>query len=70
MIEDEEIVKLLQEIGGMLGFASNGVAWSYLGCLLASLLCVIYGLIQWNRGGERSRRRKRATKGKRPRRRR
>ena len=70
MIEDQEIVQLLQEIGGMLGFGSNGVAWSYLGCLLASLLCVIYGLIQWNRGGERSRRRKRAIMGKRPRRRR
>lgn len=70
MIEDEQIVKLLQEIGGMLGFASNGVAWAYLGCILASLLCVIYGLIQWIGGGGSSRRRKRATKGKRPRRRR
>jgi hypothetical protein len=69
MVEDEKILNMLREIGGMLGFASNGVAWASIGCILASLLCVIYGLIQWNRGGERSRRR-RVTKGKRPRRRR
>lgn len=70
MIEDEEVLNLLREIGSMLGFASDGIAWAYIGCMLASLLCVIYGLIQWNRGGERSRRGKRITKGKRPRRRR
>ncbi|MEJ2066642.1 MAG: hypothetical protein P8Y09_01480 [Deltaproteobacteria bacterium] len=40
MIEDEQIVKLLQEIGGMLGFASNGVAWSYLAFQLASQIWV------------------------------
>jgi hypothetical protein len=59
----------LQEIGGMLGFASDGIAWAYIGCILASLLCVIYGLIQWNKGEECSRRGKRITKGKRSRRR-
>jgi hypothetical protein len=69
MVEDEKILNMLREIGGMLGFAGNGIAWVLVGCILASLLCVIYGLIQWNRGGERSRRR-RVTKGKRPRRRR
>jgi hypothetical protein len=70
MIEDEEILTLLREIGGMVGFASNEVAWAYLGCMLASLLCVCYGLITWIRDGERPRRVKRATQGKRPRRRR
>ena len=70
MIEDEEVINLLREIGGMLGFASNEMAWAYLGCMLISLLCVIYGLIQWIRGGMCSRRGKRVTKGKRPRRRR
>ena len=70
MVEDEEILTLLREIGDMLGFASNGIAWAYLGCMLASLLCVIYGLIQWNRGEKRSKRGKRVIKGKRPRRRR
>jgi NADH:ubiquinone oxidoreductase subunit 2 (subunit N) len=70
MVEDEEILNMLQEIGGMLGFASNEMAWAYLGCMLASLLCVIYGLITWNRGERRSRRVRRATMGKRPRRRR
>jgi len=58
MVEDEEILNLLREIGGMLGFANNEMAWAYLGCMLASLLCVIYGLIQWNRGEKRSRRRR------------
>jgi hypothetical protein len=70
MIEDEEILRLLREIGGMVGFASNEIAWAYLGCMLASLLCVIYGLILWNRGEKLPRRRKRVTQGKRPRRRR
>jgi hypothetical protein len=66
----EAVRDSLQEIGGLLGFASDGIVWAYIGCILASLLCVIYGLIQWNRGGESSRRGKRITKGKRPRRRR
>jgi hypothetical protein len=66
----EAVQDALQEIGGMLGFDSDGIAWAYIGCILASLLCVIYGLTQWSRGGERSRRGKRITKGKRPKRRR
>ena len=70
MIEDEEILNFLREIGGMLGFASNEMAWAYFGCMLISLLCVIYGLIQWIRGGMRSRRGKRVIKGTLPRRRR
>jgi hypothetical protein len=70
MIEDEEILTLLREIGGLAGFGSNDIAWAYLGCMLASLLCVYYGLIQGIRGWERPRRGKRATQGKRPRRRR
>ena len=70
MIEDEEVLNLLREIGDRLGFASNEIAWAYLGCMLVSLLCVIYGLITWIRGGKRSRRGKRVTKGKRHRRRR
>ena len=70
MIEDEEILIFLREIGGMLGFASNEMAWAYLGCILVSLLCVLYGLITWISDGMCSRRGKRITKGKRPRRRR
>ena len=70
MIEDEEILTLFREIGGLVGFAGNEIAWAYLGCMLASLLCVYYGLIQWIRGWARPRRGKRATQEKRPRRRR
>lgn len=70
MIEDEEVLTLLREIGSMMGFAGNEIAWVYLGCMLASLLCVYYGLIQWIRGWERPKKGKRATQGKRSRRRR
>jgi hypothetical protein len=71
----EEILNMFQGIGGILGFASAEIAWAYIGCILASLLCVIYGLIQWNREGKatRIRRSKRGgwmKKGKCPRRRR
>lgn len=27
--------------------------WSaYIGCILAMLLCVVYGVLNWNKGGE------------------
>ena len=31
----------------LLGFASTGVAYAYIGSILASLLCVLYGLTLW-----------------------
>lgn len=65
----EAVQDSIQDMGGMLGLASNGIVWASIGCIVAALLCVCYGLIQWNRGGERSRSR-RITQGKRPRRRR
>ena len=65
----EAVQDSVQDIGGMLGLASDGIAGASIGCIVAVLLCVCYGLIQWNRGGERSGSR-RETKGKRPRRRR
>jgi hypothetical protein len=65
----EAVLDSVQDIGGMLGFASDWIAWAPIGCMLAALLCVCYGLIQWNRGGERPRSR-RVTRGRRPRRRR
>jgi hypothetical protein len=71
----EEMLNMFQGMGGILGFASAEIGWAYSGCILASLLCVIYGLIQWNREGKvtRIRRSKRGgwmKKGKRPRQRR
>ena len=36
----------------MLGIQDKWVSLAYLLCLLSSLLCVLYGLINWNRGAE------------------
>ncbi len=36
----------------MLGIEDFYVLLAYLLCLLSALLCVIYGLINWNRGEE------------------
>lgn len=33
----------------MLGMADIWVALAYAGCLLSALLCVVYGLLMWNR---------------------
>lgn len=34
----------------MLGIEDKYVSLAYILCLLSSLLCVVYGLINWNRG--------------------
>ena len=70
----EEILNMFQGIGGILGFAGAEIGWAYIGCILASLLCVIYGLIPWSRLGKitrvrSSRRGRRVKKVRRPRRR-
>ena len=67
----EEILNMFQGVEGKLGFASAEIAWAYIGCILASLLCVIYGMMQWNREGKGTRKRiarrgRRVKKGKRP----
>lgn len=36
----------------MLGFADNHTAWGYILSILVAVLCVIYGLINWNKGIE------------------
>jgi hypothetical protein len=70
-----ELADSLRILGMPLGFADDQIAWAYCGCVLASLLCVIYGLITWNRDEEfsrarRSRRESRVKQDRRPRRRR
>jgi TM2 domain-containing membrane protein YozV len=40
---------MLQNAGFLLGFASTGIAYAYIGSILASLLCCFYGLILWGR---------------------
>lgn len=36
----------------MLGLTDPGVALAYGLCILSALLCIVYGAIHWNRGGE------------------
>lgn len=70
----KELADGLRNLGILLGFASDQMAWAYIGCIVATLLCVMYGLITWNRDGEVSRTRalrpeRRAQRVLRPRRR-
>jgi hypothetical protein len=51
----QEFIDTLQNMGALLGFASAGIAWAYVGSFLASLLCVGYGLLLWNQGRRVSR---------------
>jgi len=37
---------------GILGIEDFGVQLAYILCVLSTILCVIYGLINWNRGDE------------------
>ncbi|MDT8390919.1 MAG: hypothetical protein RRC34_10470 [Lentisphaeria bacterium] len=36
----------------MLGMEDFWVGLAYLLCLLSSLVCVIYGIVNWNKGGD------------------
>ncbi|ADK85272.1 conserved hypothetical protein [Desulfarculus baarsii DSM 2075] len=35
----------------MFGIESLELAWAYILCILASLLCVVYGVVKWNETG-------------------
>ena len=35
----------------MLGMADGWITTVYVLCLLSALLCVVYGVINWNKGG-------------------
>ena len=37
---------------GFLGIKDNYVLTAYLFCIASTILCVIYGLLTWNRGEE------------------
>lgn len=39
-------------LGALLGIEDKYVAAAYFLCVASTVLCVIYGLIMWNRGGE------------------
>jgi len=34
----------------MLGIESAGVYWAYIGSAISAIACVIYGIINWNKG--------------------
>ena len=36
----------------MLGIEDKWVALAYLLCILSTVLCVVYGIINWNKGDE------------------
>lgn len=36
----------------MLGIEDKGVLAAYLLCIAAAILCVVYGIINWNRGDD------------------
>lgn len=36
----------------MLGLQGPSVAIAYVLCILSSLLCVVYGILNWNKGDE------------------
>lgn len=36
----------------MLGIEDKGVVAAYLLCIASTVLCVLYGLINWNRGDD------------------
>jgi len=40
-------------VGEMLGFHNVTIALVYILCIASSLVCVVYGIINWNRGGEK-----------------
>jgi hypothetical protein len=48
-------LSLLADITGgenMLGFEGVGVFWAYVLSILAAALCVVYGIINWNKTDE------------------
>ncbi len=38
----------------MLGIEDFWIWSAYLGCILSTLVCVVYGVITWNKGGDES----------------
>ena len=34
----------------MLGLDSPGVYWAYIASILSAVACIIYGIINWNKG--------------------
>ncbi len=35
-----------------LGLSDFGIILAYVLCVLSTLLCVVYGIVNWNKGGE------------------
>ena len=38
--------------GKMLGISGLGCWLAYVFCILSALLCIVYGIVMWNRGGK------------------
>lgn len=35
-----------------MGINDPWIGGAYIGCILVTLLCVVYGILNWNKGGE------------------
>jgi hypothetical protein len=44
------LLDIFAGMGAQLGFPSTGIAYAYIGLILATLLCICYGLFVWVRG--------------------
>jgi len=48
----KEILGVDERSPYMLGIEDKGVVAAYLLCIASAVLCVVYGLLNWNRGDE------------------
>ena len=46
----------------MFGIESPGVYYAYLACILSTVACVIYGIINWNKGSIKEKEKKKSIK--------
>jgi hypothetical protein len=45
----QALIDAFQGMGTALGFTSRSIAYAYIGLILASLLCIFYGVVVWVR---------------------
>ena len=45
----QELIDVFRGMESPLGFTSRGIAYAYIGSILASLLCIFYGVVVWLR---------------------
>lgn len=48
----EYVLNVMKGGGHMLGIKDFWIWSAYILCLLSTVACVVYGLVNWNKGGE------------------